>query len=49
MDEKNKKEFKKNEPDVKSYQELNEEISNNKNIKHMQPTPQPKDFEEIEY
>jgi hypothetical protein len=35
--------------EVKAYQETNEEISNNESLKNSQPTPQPKDFDEIEY
>jgi hypothetical protein len=34
---------------VKAFQELDEQISNKDEVKRMQPTPQPKDFEEIEY
>lgn len=34
---------------VKSFQELSDEISTNPKLKHMQPTPQPKNFDEIEY
>jgi hypothetical protein len=34
---------------VKAYQELNEEIAKDKELRNMQPTPEPKDFEEIEY
>lgn len=34
---------------VKSFQETSDEIQANPELKHMQPTPEPKDFEEIEY
>lgn len=34
---------------VKSYQEINDEISKNKKLKNKKPTPQPQDFEEIQY
>jgi hypothetical protein len=34
---------------VKAFQELDERISNKDEVKKMQPMPQPKDFEEIEY
>ncbi|WP_158591789.1 hypothetical protein [Oceanobacillus halophilus] len=34
---------------VKSYQEINDEIKNNKELSQRQPTIEPQDFEEIEY
>lgn len=34
---------------VKPYQEMNDEIRRNNELKQMQPTPQPQDFEEIDY
>lgn len=34
---------------VKPYQEINDEISENNKLKQKQPTPQPQDFDEIEY
>ncbi|WLV25392.1 hypothetical protein QR721_03955 [Aciduricibacillus chroicocephali] len=34
---------------AKSYQETNEEIANSEELKHRQPTPQPKEMDEIEY
>ncbi|MFD1040155.1 hypothetical protein ACFQ3N_17420 [Virgibacillus byunsanensis] len=34
---------------VKAYQEINDEIAKNDKLKQKQPTPQPQDFEEIEY
>ena len=34
---------------AKSYQETNEEIARNEKLKHRQPTPQPKEMDEIEY
>lgn len=34
---------------VKPYQEMNDEIAENNELKQMQPTPQPQDFEEIDY
>ncbi len=34
---------------VKAYQEINDEIAKDKELRAMQPTPEPKDFEEIEY
>ncbi|MDY0395708.1 hypothetical protein ACFSMW_19795 [Virgibacillus halophilus] len=33
----------------KSYQETNEEIAHNEWLQKQQPTPQPKDMEEIDY
>lgn len=34
---------------VISFQELSDEIKANPELSHIQPTPEPKDFEEIEY
>lgn len=34
---------------VKSFQETNEEMNRNDELKHRQPTPQPKEIEEIDY
>ncbi|WP_171046223.1 hypothetical protein [Lentibacillus cibarius] len=34
---------------VKPYQEINNAVSENEDLRSRQPTPQPKDFEEIEY
>ncbi|MBS4178386.1 hypothetical protein [Lederbergia citrea] len=34
---------------VITYQELTDEITGSQNLKEMQPTPQPKDYDEIEY
>ena len=34
---------------AKSFQETNEEIKRNEELKHRQPTPQPKEMEEIDY
>lgn len=34
---------------MKSFVELSEEITNNPELENRQPTPQPKDFDEIEY
>ncbi|MDF0727321.1 hypothetical protein PY093_11555 [Cytobacillus sp. S13-E01] len=34
---------------VKAYQDINEEIKNNKALRNRKPTPEPQDFEEIEY
>ncbi|MDY0406796.1 hypothetical protein P5G51_016795 [Virgibacillus sp. 179-BFC.A HS] len=34
---------------AKSYQETSEDISKNEKLQHEQPTPQPKDLEEIDY
>lgn len=34
---------------VKSYQEINNEISKNEKLKNKKPTLQPQDFDEIEY
>ncbi|WP_442593911.1 hypothetical protein [Neobacillus sp. D3-1R] len=34
---------------VKSYQEKNDEIFENDTLKNRQPTPQPKEYDEIEY
>ncbi|SES64396.1 hypothetical protein SAMN05216389_101220 [Oceanobacillus limi] len=34
---------------VKAYQEINKEISTENEVKKQRPTPQPKDFDEIEY
>jgi hypothetical protein len=34
---------------VKAFQETNEEISYNDDLKNRQPTPQPKEYDEIEY
>lgn len=34
---------------VKAYQDINDEIAKDKELQNMQPTPEPKDFEEIEY
>lgn len=34
---------------VKAYVEINEEIANNEELKKIQPTPQPKEYDEIEY
>ncbi|WP_179151930.1 hypothetical protein [Oceanobacillus senegalensis] len=39
----------KKHPKTKSYQEMNDEISTNPDLKQTQPTYDPKDFEEIEY
>ncbi|MCM3670473.1 hypothetical protein M3181_16020 [Mesobacillus maritimus] len=47
-DFKEKREMK--EPNkVKPFVELSEEISNNPNLENRQPTPQQKEFDEIEY
>ncbi|HYK75217.1 MAG TPA: hypothetical protein VEV44_19140 [Pseudoneobacillus sp.] len=32
-----------------AYQKINNDIPQNENLKNRQPTPQPKDFDEIEY
>lgn len=48
-DKENKKSVKKQAGKVKSYQEINNEISDSNTLKQMQPTPQPEDFEEIDY
>lgn len=45
----NRKHSKEQSGKVKSYQGINDEISKNDQLKYMQPTPQPQDFEEIEY
>lgn len=34
---------------VKSFQEISDEISKKPNMEKRQPTPQPKDFDEIDY
>ncbi|MRG88074.1 hypothetical protein [Salinibacillus xinjiangensis] len=34
---------------VKAYQEINEEITKEEELKKKRPTPQPQDFEDIEY
>jgi hypothetical protein len=34
---------------VKAFQEISEEVNKDPKLKNMQPTPQPDDFEEIEY
>jgi hypothetical protein len=34
---------------TKAFVELSEEITNNPDLENRQPTPQPKDFDEIEY
>lgn len=34
---------------VKLFQELSDELEANPELRNMQPTPEPKDFEEIEY
>ncbi|MEK3887862.1 hypothetical protein [Bacillus sp. FSL K6-3431] len=33
----------------KAFQEVSEEMATNPKLKEMRPTPQPKDFDEIEY
>lgn len=34
---------------VKSFQEISDEMAIKPNLKQRQPTPQPKDFDEIDY
>lgn len=34
---------------AKSFQEVSDEIADKPRVKKKQPTPQPKDFDEIEY
>lgn len=34
---------------VKSFQEISNDITAKPNLKQRQPTPQPKDFDEIDY
>ncbi|HLR68229.1 MAG TPA: hypothetical protein VK105_14050 [Virgibacillus sp.] len=48
-DKLDKKHSKKQFGEVKAYQEINESISKNNELKHKRPTPQPQDFEDIEY
>ncbi|WP_176555713.1 hypothetical protein [Virgibacillus ndiopensis] len=49
MDQKfNEKEYKKSGKG-KSFQEISDEIAAKPSLKEKQPTPQPKDFDEIEY
>ncbi|MGY0691858.1 hypothetical protein ACW2QC_03585 [Virgibacillus sp. FSP13] len=48
-DKENKKHARQQFGKVKPYQEINEEISQNEKLKQKQPTPQPEDFEEIDY
>ncbi|WP_156288968.1 hypothetical protein [Oceanobacillus salinisoli] len=48
-DKKKRKQTKERFTKIKSYQEINNEISNNKDLKERQPTLDPQDFEEIEY
>ncbi|WP_163531428.1 MULTISPECIES: hypothetical protein [Halobacillus] len=48
-DKLNNKHSKEQFGNIKSYQEINNEVSKNEKLKHKQPTPQPQDFEEIEY
>jgi hypothetical protein len=38
-----------NQHKIKAFVELSEEITNNPDLENRQPTPQPKDFDEIEY
>ncbi|GGB34193.1 hypothetical protein F3157_05065 [Virgibacillus dakarensis] len=45
----NKKHSKEQLGKVKPYQEINNEITSKNELKQMQPTPQPQDFEEIDY
>jgi hypothetical protein len=44
-----KKRRKLNRKPVKVFQEISKEINIDPKLKNMQPTPQPADFEEIEY
>ncbi|WP_158701725.1 hypothetical protein [Lentibacillus sp. Marseille-P4043] len=48
-DKENKKDSKQQFGKVKPYQEINDVISQNEELKQRQPTPQPEDFEEIDY
>lgn len=48
-DETNLKHKNNHADEVKAYQELNNEIANNDSLKNRQPTPQPKEYDEIEY
>ncbi|MFD1739059.1 hypothetical protein ACFSCX_21350 [Bacillus salitolerans] len=34
---------------VKAFQDISDEVNSEMNFKNMQPTPEPSDFEEIEY
>ncbi|MFD1848946.1 hypothetical protein [Oceanobacillus bengalensis] len=45
----NKTKTRKQFGEVKSFQEIYNETSKNSEFKHNQPTPQPQDFDEIEY
>ncbi|WP_185959680.1 hypothetical protein [Lentibacillus cibarius] len=48
-DKSEKKHLEKQSGKVKPYQEINHAVSENEDLQSRQPTPQPKDFEEIEY